>query len=298
VTVSLFFLSFFTSFLRPENNVNDIYKFVKLWISLLFALWVAASLAGIAQGIVTTLAALTLASMAASMILLIHSTTRDEREARINELMTAANDKFSNYFDIGRGLLVIVAAPIIFLFLILSSFVQLIRVINPLTCFCKPTRREKNRHDEDYHVRCITTQADRQIRAFMKWDRVRVFKWAIYWGIAFISLNVIISKFTVLFLAFVIEELKQSSLDLASVTFIMFGIGLFLFLLPPVPGVPIYLSIGIIIPAVGGDILTIVGSVAYATGLCFALRLIAMAIQMKMGGYMKVRPYRILDLCH
>jgi hypothetical protein len=242
VTVSLFFLSFFTTFLRPNNDTGDIYKFARLWIFLLFAMWVAASLAGIAQGIVTTLAALTLASLVASMILLINSTTKDEREKRMNELMTTANEKFGNYFDIGRGLLVIVAAPIIVLFLFLSCFVQFIRVINPFTCFCKPTRREKNRHDEDYKFKFMTTQADRQIRAFLKWDRVRVFKWAVYWGVAFISLNVLLSKFTVLFLAWLITELKKSSLE--AVTFIMIGVGIVLFLLPPVPGVPIYLSIG------------------------------------------------------
>jgi hypothetical protein len=36
-------------------------------------------------------------------------------------------------------------------------------------------------------------------------------------------------------------------------TGILFGVGVVLFLLPPVPGVPIYLTMGIVIPAIARD---------------------------------------------
>ena len=39
--------------------------------------------------------------------------------------------------------------------------------------------------------------------------------------------------------------------DLATVTAIMAAVGVIMFLLPPVPGVPIYLALGIVLPAQG-----------------------------------------------
>lgn len=44
-----------------------------------------------------------------------------------------------------------------------------------------------------------------------------------------------------------------SSMGLIAVTGIMVVIGLLMFLLPPVPGVPIYLTLGIVILAIGKD---------------------------------------------
>lgn len=40
-----------------------------------------------------------------------------------------------------------------------------------------------------------------------------------------------------------------SGFGLALVTFIMIAMGLFLFLFPPVPGMPIYMAFGIMLPA-------------------------------------------------
>ena len=46
-----------------------------------------------------------------------------------------------------------------------------------------------------------------------------------------------------------IEE--TADLGLVAVTAIMAGVSVIMFLLPPVPGVPIYLTLGIVIPAQG-----------------------------------------------
>ena len=46
---------------------------------------------------------------------------------------------------------------------------------------------------------------------------------------------------------------KTSTLGLAAVTAIMAGVGVLMFLLPPVPGVPVYLTLGIVLPAQGHE---------------------------------------------
>ncbi len=48
---------------------------------------------------------------------------------------------------------------------------------------------------------------------------------------------------------------KTSTLGLATVTAIMAGVGVLMFLLPPVPGVPVYLTLGIVLPAQGHEAL-------------------------------------------
>ena len=46
---------------------------------------------------------------------------------------------------------------------------------------------------------------------------------------------VVVAKFTLLFLSWMIDE--TSELELITVTLVLFGIGLFMFLLPPISGV-------------------------------------------------------------
>jgi hypothetical protein len=44
---------------------------------------------------------------------------------------------------------------------------------------------------------------------------------------------------------------KTASFGLAAVTGIMVAVGMIMFLFPPVPGMPVYLALGIVLPAQG-----------------------------------------------
>ena len=48
---------------------------------------------------------------------------------------------------------------------------------------------------------------------------------------------------------------STSGLGLGAVTGILAAVGVFMFLLPPVPGVPVYLTLGIVLAATGHEIL-------------------------------------------
>jgi len=115
---------------------------------------------------------------------------------------------------------------------------------------------------------------------------------ALYWGIFFFTCNVIISKFTVLFLSWLIAVIEDLGLALISVIF--FFVGSLMFLLPPVPGVPVFLSSGIILLAAGRETYGVAGSIVYAFVFCMALKLLAALGQMycfgvPMGEYVSVR---------
>lgn len=103
---------------------------------------------------------------------------------------------------------------------------------------------------------------------------------------------------------------KTADFGLVAVTGIMAGVGVIMFLLPPVPGVPVYLTLGIVLAAQGHEILGKgnvansvalkltqqvvllthfrypgwIGSIAYATGIGLVLKLFSSALQQKMIG--------------
>ena len=66
---------------------------------------------------------------------------------------------------------------------------------------------------------------------------------------------------------------KTSEMNIAAVTATLVGVGMTMFLLPPVPGVPIYLTLGIVILPVGRGTFGIVGSIIYASVVSLILKL-------------------------
>ena len=116
----------------------------------------------------------------------------------------------------------------------------------------------------------------------------KVCTYAIYWGLAFMIMYVLVARFTLVFLSWLIEQ--TSAMPLGTVTLILVGIGMLMFLLPPVPGVPIYLTLGIVIVPVGRDTLGIFWSILYALGVSLCLKLLACTLQQKMiGGLLQNR---------
>ena len=92
----------------------------------------------------------------------------------------------------------------------------------------------------------------------------------------------IISKFTVLFLSWLIICIQDFSLLVVSAIF--FGIGFLMFMAPPIPGVPVYLTSGIILVAAGEASMGLAGSILYAFVFCMVLKLLSALGQMYVFG--------------
>ena len=248
VSISLIFTSFFTTFFKADTSQSDMVQFAKLWMALLFAMWVTASLAGAGAGVSTTLTAMTLASFIASAIFMASMWSRSEQKMYVNQMWQKISDKFGNYLDILRGIFIVTCAPILVLYLCLSVLNQLVRRSQIFPCTKKP--QQWNDGEEEVPADTwLTKKTYKQVQIFRSWNRVKVFTYAIYAGIFFMTLNVIVSKFTILFLSWLIQ--KTSNMNLGTVTALLCGVGMIMFLLPPVPGVPIYLTLGIVVVAVG-----------------------------------------------
>ena len=274
VSMVLIFLSFFATFLRADNDEKDVFNFGKVWIFLLFTVWLTASLAGIAAGVATSLMALTLASFIGSAVFIASSVSAADQKAHAKGFWEGIKEKYGDHLDIVRGLGVVLLLPVGLIYLPLSVLNQLVRKVGLRCNKTLETPEEKS----DF----ITKRTRSAVETFRSWDRSKVFTYAVYWGAAFMIMQVLVAQMTVLFLSWLIEA--TTPLGVGAVTGIMVGVGLLMFLLPPVPGVPIYLTLGIVLIATGRELFGIIGCIAYGSAVSLVLKLLACALQQKCIG--------------
>jgi hypothetical protein len=93
----------------------------------------------------------------------------------------------------------------------------------------------------------LTVSGWRVYHAIKMWKWSLVLQKVIFWGILFFVFSVGAGKYTNLGLAELKTALQESGLGLGAVSIIYIGVGLCMFLLPPVPGVPVYLTGGILL---------------------------------------------------
>ena len=73
-------------------------------------------------------------------------------------------------------------------------------------------------------------------------------------------------------------------MNIFAVTAIVIGVGMVLFMLPPIPGLPIYLTGGIVLVSVGREIMGLWGAIVYACIVSLLLKLMACTVQQKIIG--------------
>jgi len=191
--------------------------------------------------------------------------------------------------NIARGLFVAACSPVLLAYFCLSAVNQLVRRVGIIPC-SQPANEvvvDPNSYNNDGLVArsdagFLTVRAKRHFGTMMNWYRAKVLTYAIYWGILFIVFQVLVAKLTTVFLSWMIE--KMAGFGLIAVSGIMAGVGVLMFLLPPVPGLPVYLSLGIIIPAKGHEILGWPGAILYSAGVGLVLKLFSSALQQKVIG--------------
>mmetsp|Transcript_28586 Transcript_28586/g.68827 ORF Transcript_28586/g.68827 Transcript_28586/m.68827 type:complete len:943 (-) Transcript_28586:155-2983(-) len=291
--LSMLFLSFFCTFLRTEGTgEEDIFNFGKLWFFVIFTMWASASLSGAAAGITSSLFILTVASLAGACIFLSASFSKTERHHNADVVLARIHEKYGENLDVVRGLFVVTCSPLIIAYFCLSAINQLVRRVGLNPCAQRPCAE----NDPDQNSGLVTVKAKQQLTMMRSWDRAKVLTYAVYWGVAYMILQVLVANLTVVFLSWIIFLFDRANLGLAAVTAIMACVGVMMFLLPPVPGVPVYLTLGIVLAAQGHEILGWTGSIFYSTGIGLVLKLFSSMLQQKLIGenlshYVKVRQF-------
>ena len=276
--LSLLVLGSIMKFLKPnDDTLSDRVTFiVKCCGFMLFVFWVVASLAGAGAGIGSALIAFAMSMFIGMAIILmaifwnkifIPDDEEDESGIKIDEWM----EQMKPYLDIAKGLMVLTSSPLIFVYLCFSIVNQFIRKLIGTGC-----NRMGNNFDRD-HEGLFTKKVTSQIEDFKSWDHTKILIYAVYWAIAYISLDVLANRMTVLFLSWLIDFSRD--LELGAVTGIVTLVGMCLFLLPPVPGLPIYLASGIVLVAVGEEKFGLLGSILYACAISLGIKLLACSVQ-------------------
>ena len=255
-----------TNFLSPQipslmmiagtSNDKHIFNFGRLWVFVMTVMWASASLAGAGAGVSSSLLMITIASLAGSFILLSASYSREELKHNRNAALATIHSKFGDNLDIARGLFIVTCSPIIVAYFILSSLNQIVRRVGINSC-SKPSCET-----DSSDAKLLTLRATKQLNVMRSWNRAKV---------------VLVAKLTVVFLSWMIE--RTANFGLVAVTGIMIGVGVLMFLLPPVPGLPVYLALGIVLPAQGHELMGWTWSIIYSSAVGLFLKLASSALQ-------------------
>jgi len=182
-------------------------------------------------------------------------------------------ENYSSWLNVFRGLMVVTLLPVGVIYLILSFFNQSIRTYCPCSFFS----------GTNMHIGLLTKRTSKQLDVVKSWNQVKVMSYAILWGFGYMMFQVIAVQFLALVLGWV--QVRFAEFNLAFITISMVVVGLLMFLLPPIPGVPIYMALGITIPPKGRELFGSVGwSFIYCVAVSLALKLLACAMQQKLIG--------------
>ena len=119
-----------------------------------------------------------------------------------------------------------------------------------------------------------------------KWNHTAVLVWVQIWAILYFLGNIFIGKVVYVTLS-MLSDWMQSNLPFFAVCICFYFVGLFMFLNPAIPGVPVYLVGGVVITRVGERVgFGFINSCILVCGICFVLKLCAVAVQQKLFGEM------------
>eukprot|EP00462_Mataza_sp_D1_P007772 CAMPEP_0175124234 /NCGR_PEP_ID=MMETSP0087-20121206/2670_1 /TAXON_ID=136419 /ORGANISM="Unknown Unknown, Strain D1" /LENGTH=759 /DNA_ID=CAMNT_0016405983 /DNA_START=240 /DNA_END=2520 /DNA_ORIENTATION=- len=137
----------------------------------------------------------------------------------------------------------------------------------------------------------VTRDAESVIAMVKKWSWAHVLIKVVYIGIIYFVFQVGVGIAVNIFLSWLNDQLVKTSL--VNTTFIFVGVGVVMFLMPPVPGVPVYLAGGIILVTKAQTEWEYMGksqaywlAIAFTIGVCFFLKLLAVVMEQVCIGYL------------
>eukprot|EP00958_Prasinococcus_capsulatus_P012501 scaffold1248_cov393-Prasinococcus_capsulatus_cf.AAC.23 len=169
---------------------------------------------------------------------------------------------------------VMACGPVYVVLLGLSFIIQLLRK-SGLPCM-KPIQTE----EEASHA--FTIWATQQLNAMRRWHWTSLLNKVFWLGFLYVAVIVGVGKATTIFLSWL--NFKLAALSVGQVYGIFIAVGITMFLLPPVPGVPVYLTGGIILVNASEDLIGYVESLVVVCFIGLALKLLALCIQQKVFG--------------
>jgi len=232
---------------------------------IFLTMWISAELAEASPGLFTAMCSFVFSLVFAVIVLAIGTNTLDKNS---ENAWKEISSNYESFLEILKSLVLLFAPIPIISYLTLSFVNQLAR---KALAYCS----RSDTRPQGYFTE-VTSNYLNRIRS---WNWVKTIRDTIFWGMVYMSVAVAFTKFTNIFLAWVIDITKPLSLGL--VTFIMLMVGLIMFLMPPIPGIPIYMASGIVLVGRGYEPMGAVGAVFYTLGVVLIMKLLACTLQQK-----------------
>jgi len=135
------------------------------------------------------------------------------------------------------------------------------------------------------HTGVLTQGCEELLQKLRKWNWAEILVNANWQVILYYTLFVGIARFTPIFLSWLNHHLQL--VNFIAVLAMLFFIGFTMFLLPPVPGIPVYMTTGIILAARGRKLyIGYWGGIMVGLLLSWVLKLVALCAQYALGYYM------------
>ena len=272
--IALYYLANMTRSRQKTRAGNGLRVFLSLFILSLLGLWIAASIMGAESG----LANVVVMFSGAGIVVLIFLTVRTLGMEEIRRMMenVAVVKKFLEHVhsDWARACFLITCGFPFAALLVISALNQFIRV-RIVCCTPLPT--------DPAEYKLVFTKAFSNIIERMRgWRWSSVLRKVMWLGVIFVMLVVGVGKVTTVFLSWLNVALE--SFPLAATIGIFYLVGIIMFLLPPVPGVPVYLFGGILLVNAAEDSWGFVPSIFVVVAIGASLKFIAITIQQKIIG--------------
>lgn len=221
-----------------------ILRIVLLGMTLgVLALYVAASIAGAGIDVTTPLYMGVFLLVSVMIIVVGNALGWDELQESVGRGSVIRTLKSnSSFFDWGRAGLVFFAWWAMGAFLLIDATNQLMRRILP------DTVTERHVPGNPTHFsRHFTPPTRKKIQKMASWHWGSVLSKVTILGLFYLSMQVLVAKATVVLLSWLNEQL--SSLAISTVIIVFLIVGLLMFLVPVIPGVPVYILSGVLVPS-------------------------------------------------
>ena len=246
------------------------------------ALWVSASIAGASMDVSKVV-------LQGAMVLIIVMVVLIDRLFGWKQVLQAIVNKeplarrlirFLITSDYSRAGIICIASPLLILVFCLSVGNQFIRV-HMLRSVVLPSER----------ALLLTQKVDRIAKRLWAWNWTSILRKVVVLCLVYMIWVVVIMKVTFFFFSWLMHVLTPLPLALTTAIFVV--VGMTMFLLPPVPGAPVYMASGVLLTATARVRFGFPLACLYAMGVAFLIKLGACALQQKVIGANLGRSVRV-----
>ena len=228
-----------SSAVREQQQHGAVDQGVKVFIYCtlfgLLGVYVAASIAGASMRVAEVVKTFSLLTVGMCVALIGSSIGWRSLESELEQIPIVRKLEGASRSDLLKAVGVLALAPAFLLYCIISVVNQMMRRTLPCT---------KDVHGDEAK-RMMTEAGENVLESMRKWNWTAVLSKVVWVGFIYFIFSVGVARLTTLGLSVLNDKLSSSGLPL--VTFVYFIVGMTMFLLPPVPGVPVYLTGGIVL---------------------------------------------------